>query len=287
MNLGWIKLYRRIKDHWLWPKGTRYSKLEAWIDLLLSANHSQNKVLLGSKLITVERGQILTSQLSLAKKWSWNRKTVNTFLKLTKSDEILDFRSSSEVDTGYTLITIRNYGKYQGRGNGALDTGADTGADTQGAVKGQSRDTLKECKKEKKEEGSGKPDGNPSSPIIEKTIRRLNELAHTSYRTNTPATVRVIGARLAEGYSEEDLATVLEHKWSEWGDNKEMARYFRPETLFAAKHFEGYLQAAKANQDNGGGTPPKVIQRDGDMLTLEGGSIINAATYERRYGVRL
>jgi len=38
------------------------------MDLLLSANHSQNKVLIGSKLITAERGQVLTSQLSLAKK---------------------------------------------------------------------------------------------------------------------------------------------------------------------------------------------------------------------------
>ena len=278
MNLGWIKLHRKIKEHWLWPKGY-YSKFEAWIDLILLANHSQGKVPIGSRLITVERGQLLTSQLQLAKRWGWNRKTVNTFLKLTKSDEILDFRSSSEADTGYTLITIRNYNKYQSRESGALDTGADTG----GTLVGQWADTNKKDKNKKKEDKSGKPDSGPPSPIINRTIRRLNELAGTSYRTNTPATIRVIGARLAEGYTEEDLAIVLEYKWSEWGDNKEMAGYFRPETLFAAKHFEGYLQVAKANQDNnGGGTPPKVIQRDGDMLTLEGGSIINAATYERR-----
>jgi len=282
VNLGWIKLHRKIKEHWLWPDGARYSKLEAWIDLLLSANHSQNKVLLGSKLIIVERGQVLTSQLSLAKRWGWNRKTVNTFLKVTKSDEILDFQSSSEVDTGYTLITIRNYGKYQGRGNGSLDTGADTGADTQGTVKGQSRDTLKECKKEKKKEMSGKPDGNPSSPIIEKTIRRLNELAHTSYRTNTPATIRVIGARLAEGYTEEDLALVLEYKWDEWGNNKDMAKYFRPETLFAAKHFEGYLQAAKLNGDGKGHAP--VIEELEDGMFKVDGVTMDRRTCELRYG---
>jgi len=132
----------------------------------------------------------------------------------------------------------------------------------------------------------GKPP-NSSSPIVEKTIRRLNELAGTTYRHDTKATVRLIGACLAEGFTEEDLARVLEYKWSEWEDNKEMAKYFRPETLFAPKHFEGYLQAAKLNQgSNRHGTPPKVVQRDEDMLTLEGGSTIKAATYERRYGVR-
>ena len=128
---------------------------------------------------------------------------------------------------------------------------------------------------------------NPSSPIVEKTIRRLNELAGTTYRLDTKATVRLIGARLADGFTEEDLSMVLEHKWHEWGNNNEMAGYFRPETLFAPKHFEGYLQAAKLDGGGSGrGTPPKVVQRDGDMLTLEGGSTINVATYERRYRVR-
>jgi len=253
------------------------------MDLLLSANHRQEKVSLGLKLINVERGQLITSQVALAKRWGWDRKTVNTFLKLTKSDEILDFQSSKEVDTGYTLVTIRNYSKYQDGENGALDIQTDI----QRTSNGHPTDTLKELKNEKKEEGSGKPDSNPSSAIFNRTILRLNELAGTSFRTNTAATVRVIGARLSEGYTGEDLAMVLELKWSEWGDDKKMREYFRPETLFAAKHFEGYLQAAKANQNsNGHGTPPKVVQQDGDMLTLEDGSTINVATYERRYGVR-
>ena len=281
MNLGWIKLHRKIKEHWLWPKGY-YSKFEAWIDLILLANHSQGKVPIGSRLITVERGQLLTSQLQLAKRWGWNRKTVNTFLKLTKSDEILDFRSSSEADTGYTLVTIRNYNKYQSRESEALDTGADTGADTGGTVVGQWADTNKKDKNKKKEDKSGKPDSGPLSPIINRTILQLNELAGTSYRTTTPATVRVINARLAEGYTEEDLATVLEHKWDEWGDNEKMAEYFRPETLFAAKHFEGYLQAAKSKGD-GKGHAPVIEELGGGMVKVDGVTM-DRKTCELRYG---
>ena len=50
---------------------------------------------------------------------------MNAFLKLTKGDEMLDFESSKEVDTGYTLITIRNYSKYQDSKSDAPDIEAD------------------------------------------------------------------------------------------------------------------------------------------------------------------
>ena len=135
-NTGWIRLHRKIREHWLWHRRRRFSHFEAWVDLLLSANHSQGKVPIGSKLLTIERGQLLTSQVALAKKWGWNRKSVNAFLKLTKSDEILDFESSKEVDTGYTLITIRNYSKYQDKQDSSLDIETAIGTDIEGTSKG-------------------------------------------------------------------------------------------------------------------------------------------------------
>ncbi|MCZ6623740.1 MAG: conserved phage C-terminal domain-containing protein, partial [Deltaproteobacteria bacterium] len=117
-------------------------------------------------------------------------------------------------------------------------------------------------------------------PVSEKTIRALNELAGTTYRHNTKATVRLIGARLAEGYTEEDLAVVLEHQWNEWGDNEKMAGYFRPETLFAAKHFEGYLQAAKLD---GNGHAPVIEELEGGMVKVDGVTM-DRQTCELRYG---
>ena len=119
-------------------------------------------------------------------------------------------------------------------------------------------------------------------PVSEKTIRALNELAGTTYRHNTKATVRLIGARLAEGFTEEDLAMVLEHQWNEWGNNKKMARYFRPETLFAAKHFEGYLQAAKLD-GSGKGHAPVIEELEGDMVKVDGVTM-DRKTFELRHG---
>ncbi len=181
---------------------------------------------------------------------------MNTFLKLTKSDEILDFQSSKEVDTGYTLITIRNYSKYQDKENEALDIEADNGTDLQGTTGGQPRDTNKKNKEElKKKDMSGKPDRSSSS-ITEKTISRLNELAGTSYRSNTKVTAKHINARISEGYTLEDFETVLESKWHEWKDNPDMRKFYRPQTLFSPEHFEAYLQAAKLN-GNGNGVDRK------------------------------
>jgi len=63
------------------------------------------------------------------------------------------------------------------------------------------------------------------------------------------------------------------------GDNKEMAGYFRPETLFAPKHFEGYLQAAKLN---GNGHAPVIEELGGDMVKVDGVTM-DQKTYELRY----
>lgn len=120
---GWICLHRQIKSHWLWPgvKGRRYSKFEAWVYLLLSANHQARKIDIGSKLIIVGRGQLLTSQAALARRWSWHRETVSQFLYQLKADEMLGIETSKHTSTGFTLLTICNYSKYQGGKEQASD----------------------------------------------------------------------------------------------------------------------------------------------------------------------
>lgn len=90
---GWIRLYRKIRQHRFWPKRRPYSMLEAWLDLLLSANHKADSLLLGFWTIHIARGQHLTSQIKLAKRWRWNRKTVSKFLQLLKSDGMIDIKT--------------------------------------------------------------------------------------------------------------------------------------------------------------------------------------------------
>lgn len=86
---------------------------------------------------------------------------------------------------------------------------------------------------------SGKPDGGQQKAADE-IISCLNEKAKTHYKSNTPKTVRLIRARLKEGFTIEDFKVVIEKKCTDWLGNEKMERYIRPETLFGTK-FEGYL----------------------------------------------
>ena len=109
LSSGWIKLYRQLQDCWIWLDKEPFDKRSAWVDLLLTANHSEKKILFNGELITIKRGQILTSVRKLSAKWKWSVNKVYRFLKLLESDEMLQ----KESDKDRTLLTIVNYSIFQ------------------------------------------------------------------------------------------------------------------------------------------------------------------------------
>lgn len=106
---GWISLHRSIENHWMFQEKRTFSKFEAWIDLLMMVNHKDNKVLLGNELITVKRGQKITSIRQLCDRWSWSNNKVKNFLNLLEADGMLIVKS----DTKKTVVTIAKYDLYQ------------------------------------------------------------------------------------------------------------------------------------------------------------------------------
>lgn len=102
---------------------------------------------------------------------------------------------------------------------------------------------------------SGKPDD------VAEIIDYLNEVCGTHYKPNTPETVRLIRARLKEGFSVEDFNRVIDTMYAKWGSNGDMARYLRPQTLFGTK-FESYLNMA-AVQTTAQSTPSAPINKLG------------------------
>lgn len=106
-SLGWIALHRQIQEHWLW-EDKPFSKGQAWIDLLLLANHKDNKLLLGNELIEVKTGSFITSELKIAERWGWSKTKVRAFLTLLQNDKMIVKKS----DNKKTTITIVNYSDY-------------------------------------------------------------------------------------------------------------------------------------------------------------------------------
>lgn len=106
---GWISIHRSIEQHWLYEETRKFSRFEAWIDMLLMVNHSDNKTVHDGKLVTVKRGQRITSLRQLSERWSWSTTKVDAFLKLLESDGMIEVKK----DTKKTLLTIVNYDFYQ------------------------------------------------------------------------------------------------------------------------------------------------------------------------------
>ena len=83
------------------------------------------------------------------------------------------------------------------------------------------------------------PTEHPEQADVTEIVKYLNQAAGTSYKPNTPKTVRSIKARMKEGFTVDNFKTVIDKKVSEWAKT-DMQKYLRPETLFGTK-FEGYL----------------------------------------------
>ena len=94
-------------------------------------------------------------------------------------------------------------------------------------------------KKDIKENIVGKPDTH--SAEISLIVDYLNEKAGTRYKHTSKTTQAAIRARLKDGFSVEDFKTVIDVKTKKWLNDPKMRDYLRPETLFAASHFESYL----------------------------------------------
>ena len=115
---GWIKLYRQIQDNELWQSGEPFSRRDAWIDLLLMANHEQRTIVIRGRPKVINAGEHWTSYRILADRWHWSYEKVRRYFDLL--DE-LDMAHTTVTPSG-TLVTLVNYSFFQGGDGAECDT---------------------------------------------------------------------------------------------------------------------------------------------------------------------
>ena len=126
MHRGWIKLWRCITDNDFWQQKP-YSPGQAWVDLMMMANHKEGTIRKGGVVITVKRGQVGASERYLAERWGWSRGKVRRFLNTLKKSQQVDHQTDHPKSTATQVITILNYDQYQGDGPAdELQTGPQT-----------------------------------------------------------------------------------------------------------------------------------------------------------------
>ena len=75
-------------------------------------------------------------------------------------------------------------------------------------------------------------------------INYLNLKTGKNFKSNSKATNTLIQARLKDGYTVDEFKKLIDNKCDQWLGT-EQQQYLRPETLFAASHFESYLNETK------------------------------------------
>jgi len=86
-----------------------FTRMQAWIDMLLIANHKESFFYVRGNKVTVKRGEIGYSQQNLAIRWRWSRGKVLRFLNdLEKNSMIVQQKNNVT-----SIISICKYRDYQ------------------------------------------------------------------------------------------------------------------------------------------------------------------------------
>lgn len=91
-----------------------------------------------------------------------------------------------------------------------------------------------------------------SKESIRQVIDCLNSLAGTRYTYRNKLFNKLILGRLHDGFTVEDLQTVIKKKCDDW-IGTEWEKYLTPETLFRPSKFESYLNARIIKNEESGG----------------------------------
>ena len=109
---GFVRLYRNLRDSFVWPKGRAFTKFEALVDLLMDARYADgpDTVLVGKRWYDCHRGDLLRSQQKLAERWGWSKSSVGDFLRELKGAGLIRTTNEGRL----TRIRIVDFNRYNG-----------------------------------------------------------------------------------------------------------------------------------------------------------------------------
>ena len=203
----------------------KFSKFQAWQDLIYLANWDTGSVKQGFDVINLERGELCHAEDYLCQRWRWSKGKVRRFLNWCIQDQRITIR---QIVTGSNqrrnVVKLVNYDKHQ--------------------------IPLKPSSNPLDNTDSNQTNNKPNKTnIVKEVLDDLNQLTGKNFRHTTKDYVKTINARLNEGYKVEDFKKVNKSKFEEWR-NTEYAIYLRPATLYCAKKFDTYLNTDNQKKSN-------------------------------------
>lgn len=240
---GFIKLFRQILD-WEWYDDLPTCRL--FIHLLLKANYAERNW----HGQTIERGSCITSYATLASETGLSQEQIKRALKnLTKTGEIKRITTNKN-----TVICVVKYADFQGFGF-EYNEQATSKEQTENKQKTNEQQTNnkqtttnKEIKNKRNKESkniyTSLPEDKNITEIVETVIQMLNvetdKKDGEGFSPRAKKNVELISALIHEGYTVNDLKTVIEKKCDSWLTDPVMKSNLRPSVLFGDK-FDEYL----------------------------------------------
>ena len=232
-----FQVARSIFDSDVWSGDPHMAKL--WIYLLGKAQFKKNSPEQGTLTTSLRRIQQNNPYLDpggiIKRFWSIH-KIVNMLEDLEKKERI--FCEGTPKGTLIKIVKYRDYqdlSHYKGTLKGNQKGHRRDTAGTLAFGDSNNNDTFKTPKNVKNEKE------------IKHIVEYLNSTLNKSYWSTAKNTQFLIRKRLEEGRTIEDFELVIKNRKDRWENDKKMKEYLSPDTLFADKNFEKYLQDAKSN----------------------------------------
>ena len=139
------------------------------------------------------------------------------------------------------------------------------GLDDANALQAESESNAKHKTLNTKQETLTNMDSAPDNSAAEYVLEYMNGVLDTKYKKSTKAHIENINARLNDGHTVEELKRVIDFKNAQWANDPKMATYLRPQTLFQAGKFQGYLTAANVKPKSNGHNLSGKVYESGDL----------------------
>jgi uncharacterized phage protein (TIGR02220 family) len=272
---GWWKFHRKMLEHAVWFLPPSHFKV--WITILCEVNHKDADWWDGISRVQIEAGSFVTSQDKLAETSRTSRQSVRAALKNLCAIGSISTKSPTKK---YTHIYVTNWKTYSGEDSQANQEANQSPTNDQ-PKPNQSPTTTGEGREHKKEKK--KEEHISFFPIESEILMSLNTLAGTTWKPGKRYGSE-LRARLADGFTLDDLLSVVKFKTLAWKDDEKMRQYLTPVTLFRKSNFERYLEEVSGHgKDNGHGQEQKEAHRDSRGRV----SSIDAARLLRRQAERI
>jgi len=234
---GWVAVHRQIQE-WELYFSEKFTKTQAWIDLIILANHKRNTIFIRGNKVVMERGEIGWSEDSLAKRWKWSRGKVRRYLEWLKTEQQIEHQQNSVL----SKIIIVNYDQYQPNGT--------TDRTTDGRQIEQQTDADKNDKNDKNDKkGTIEREANvPSEPLPREIAKQFFE--------DITKQEEIIQWMLTKGVSEDLARKELDNfisYWTELNSTGKKQRWQMEKTFEIQRRLKTWLERA-SKYSRGSGT---------------------------------